>query len=1214
MLKDRKWYAVCGFILACMIVNFGGKVLSESQELPLWLDSLGTIASAYALGPVCGAAVGLSVNVIYGLLYSETYMVYGIVSVAIGLIAGVCARRKWFDSMFGAMSTGFIITIVSVAISVPCNYVFFDGRVTNTWGNGVIVMLESIGVNRFLCHVTGEFYVDFLDKVLICAVVFMFIRFVRLITDKNGHERVIAQPGAKKTAVALIFVLVVSLICAAFIGYVAKDRDGDEYGAGSHEVDAELVNGEGSFDDDDGSLDFDRYVHTVYDGSNGLVGGTANTIAQTDDGILWIGTYGGLYRYNGTQFSLMDDFKSVKSVNCLYTDDSGRLWIGTNDNGLSICADEKITDVLDESDGLGSDSVRCIAKDSLGNYYIGTTGSLSVVTLEGGIWVKESVSDIVYATDVTADDTGNVAVVTDDGTLYIVSGGEIQSRHHGTDAKGYESCLFAEDGSLYAGTTAGDIYVYGLDGGKLELKKTISCPSLSNIQSITEVGQTLYVCADNGAGYIDIYSVYHRINTNGFSSSLENMLVDYQGNYWFTSSRLGLLRMCPSVFTDVNSEYGLDEEVVNTTEWWNNLLYVGMDNGLAAVDLSRHHRKNDDLTDALTDVRIRDLMADSRGNLWIATSGMGIYRVSADNEITIFDADKKVNGTKFRSIIELADGTIMASGDSGITYINGDEVVKIVGYDDGLENPKLLCTLELSGEDGSYVLAGSDGAGIYRIEDGEITGHYGREDGLSSNVILRITQMRDDRGLLIVTSNGICHMDSAGNIRTIDGFPYYNNYDIVEREDGMLFVLSSAGIYVVDGSRLLDGGDITFTLLDSKTGLDKGLTPNSWNYMDADDNLYMSTDSGVVMLNLNHYDTSTKSYKMYVKNIIIDGVDTHVDREEPVTLARGVTRIEIVPEIVNYSSNDPYVSIWLEGFDDEEKVVRQSEMPDIVYTNLRTNTYVFHLAVMDSSGQNILAETSYVINKEKEIYDYWWFRVYVIVVLALTMFYLAWLLIRTQIQRTMFMQKKELELARNQVAMGNETVITIARTVDARDGNTSQHSSRVSEYSVMIAKRLGFDEQQCELLRKTALLHDIGKIGIPDSVLNKPGRLTDEEYEIMKTHVVKGAEILKNFSLVENVEEGVLYHHERYDGKGYVHGLKGEEIPLSARIIGIADAFDAMTANRVYRKKLDFDVVLSELKKGRGTQFDPKLTDIMLSLIEDGEIDIDRLYEDTKTK
>lgn len=113
----------------------------------------------------------------------------------------------------------------------------------------------------------------------------------------------------------------------------------------------------------------------------------------------------------------------------------------------------------------------------------------------------------------------------------------------------------------------------------------------------------------------------------------------------------------------------------------------------------------------------------------------------------------------------------------------------------------------------------------------------------------------------------------------------------------------------------------------------------------------------------------------------------------------------------------------------------------------------------------------------------------------------------------------------------------------------------------------------------------------------------------MKSHVVKGGEILKSFTLIEHVEEGALYHHERYDGKGYVHGLKGEEIPLNARIIGIADTFDAMTANRVYRKQLDMDYVIGELKRCSGTQFDPKLVDIMLRLIDEGKIDIKSLYE-----
>ena len=176
------------------------------------------------------------------------------------------------------------------------------------------------------------------------------------------------------------------------------------------------------------------------------------------------------------------------------------------------------------------------------------------------------------------------------------------------------------------------------------------------------------------------------------------------------------------------------------------------------------------------------------------------------------------------------------------------------------------------------------------------------------------------------------------------------------------------------------------------------------------------------------------------------------------------------------------------------------------------------------------------------------------------------------------------------------------------------HGMLVSNLAYAVAEELGLPHKQCYDLAIAGMLHDIGKIGIPDRILNKPERLTDEEYKEMKSHVVKGGEILKSFTLIDNIEEGALYHHERYDGKGYVHGLKGEEIPLNARIIGIADAFDAMTANRVYRKKLDMDFVLGELKKGRGTQFDPQLTDIMLHLIETGQIDMQRLYDNANVK
>ena len=223
-------------------------------------------------------------------------------------------------------------------------------------------------------------------------------------------------------------------------------------------------------------------------------------------------------------------------------------------------------------------------------------------------------------------------------------------------------------------------------------------------------------------------------------------------------------------------------------------------------------------------------------------------------------------------------------------------------------------------------------------------------------------------------------------------------------------------------------------------------------------------------------------------------------------------------------------------------------------------------------------------------------------IFSLFIIWFTWLIV----QRQLYQQQIKLNMA-------NETVMAIANAVDAKDVRTHQHSTRVAEYAELIAREMNCFKwwqrgKMLSNLRKAAQLHDIGKIGIPDSVLNKVGRLTDEEYAKMKSHVISGAEILKDFTLVEHVEDGTRYHHERYDGKGYPEGLKGDQIPLFARIIGVADTFDAMTSNRVYRSSMDTDYVMNEMKRGRGTQFDPDALDAFLRLVEKGVIDPNKIY------
>ena len=161
--------------------------------------------------------------------------------------------------------------------------------------------------------------------------------------------------------------------------------------------------------------------------------------------------------------------------------------------------------------------------------------------------------------------------------------------------------------------------------------------------------------------------------------------------------------------------------------------------------------------------------------------------------------------------------------------------------------------------------------------------------------------------------------------------------------------------------------------------------------------------------------------------------------------------------------------------------------------------------------------------------------------------------------------------------------------VDTKDRYTKRHSEDVARYAVFLGRRLGLDEETIRILRVTGLLHDIGKIGIPDHILRKPGKLTDEEFRIVKQHVALGDVIVRDLPNVEDIRAGVRHHHERWDGGGYLHGLAGEDIPLLARILAVGDAFSAMTTTRPYRKALDVKEALRRLEDAAGTQLDERL-------------------------
>lgn len=179
-----------------------------------------------------------------------------------------------------------------------------------------------------------------------------------------------------------------------------------------------------------------------------------------------------------------------------------------------------------------------------------------------------------------------------------------------------------------------------------------------------------------------------------------------------------------------------------------------------------------------------------------------------------------------------------------------------------------------------------------------------------------------------------------------------------------------------------------------------------------------------------------------------------------------------------------------------------------------------------------------------------------------------------------------------------------ANFIDVRDEYTKKHSTHVAKFSRMIARELGFNEQEQRNIYYVGMLHDVGKVMISPDLLRKPGKLDSEEWEEMKKHTTYGSGILQDFNDIPNIRDAVLYHHERFDGKGYMFGLEGENIPLVARIICVADSFDAMATDRAYRPHLSEEVIIDELEKNSGKQFDPRIVKIAIDLIKKGEMKV----------
>lgn len=946
------------------------------------------------------------------------------------------------------------------------------------------------------------------------------------------------------------------------------------------------------------------YSAVLYNNENGLPTSEANCIAETSEGFIWIGCYSGLIRYDGVSFERYDSTTGIASVVSLFVDSSGRLWVGTNDSGVGCISRGELT-MFSRGDGLGSDSVRAIAEKD-GVIYIATTRGLSRVGPDMTVrTVDEPLIDEEYIRNIKVGADNVLYGVTMDGEVFMLDGSALTAYFNEGElgVEGIRTVLPDEDnpGCVWFGCKNDEI-VYGrlTASGFTPISST---PTMLNfINTIENIGGYLWICADNGIGYIKDGQFSYFVTD--VYTSVENVMADYQGNLWITSSQQGVMKLVPNRFKDVFKDYYISDEVVYSTCLYNGDLYVGTKSrGLMilrdgyiigeapleyAVSPSGGELGDFDLISSLNGTKIRSIIRDSAGKLWISTFGDKALTVYDGKGIVRYTESDGLPSNRVRSVFECADGRMLAACTGGVAVIEDGKVTRTYSEKDGISNIEILTVCE---NDRGEILAGSDGGGIYVISDGGVE-CIDTDRGLRSGVVMRIKKDASRGIYWIVTSNSLAYMDNESNVTTINRFPYSNNVDLYENSNGEIWVLATNGIYVAQADELLRNGQIETRFYNRYNGLPVIATANSYSELSADGTLYISGTTGVAEVNIEGDSAEVKEIKMSVPFVSADGEDIYPDENGVFNVPSSCSKLTVYGFVYNYSLVNPTVSYCLEGFDKAKRTVLRSELAPVDYTNLPGGEYSFVMELSDLNGSTG-GSAAFRIVKEMKLRETFWYRFFSVVLLVMAVAAISFAYFRRK-------AKAYEKRAREQKTFINEIIKAFSKTIDMKDKYTNGHSDRVAQYTVLLARELGYDEETVEKYRNVALLHDIGKIGVPDDVLNKPGKLTDEEYKIIQSHAWLGRNALSEISIMHELAEGAGSHHERPDGKGYPQGLTLEKIPRAAQIIAVADTFDAMYSDRPYRKRMNFDKAVSIIRGCSGTQLAPDVVEAFLRLVDKG--------------
>ena len=939
-----------------------------------------------------------------------------------------------------------------------------------------------------------------------------------------------------------------------------------------------------------------NYIRDAFNEETGLPTGEANAVVQAHNGYLWIGSYGGLIRYDGSIFTDFSSQLASSAIRALFESVDGTLYIGTNDAGAYRFRDDVFTPLQPEREGQFL-CVRDFCEGADGTLYVAST--IGVGRLEGDRIVPYTYPEISgeHFLNIIADPSGYIWAMSDSGNVCVFS------------ARGYRATIRSEDlfeeGRIYAigCSVMGEIYIgssesellkltpdAGSDPSRLDsyIRTDYAIGELSAINRIKPLNDGgVLISALNGFGFLDISGAFQRVDSPSDKNLSANWAErDHEGNLWVASSNYGVLRFCVGCFDSCNYNSSLGDYTINAVARSGDRYYIGTDTGVLVFDAD-WNLVDSPLSAIIDGFRVRNITTDDLGRVWMATySSHGAACFDpATGTLTDFGEREGLLSETLRVVCPLSGGRMLVGSQLGVNIIEDGKVTKSYSAADGMENTSVLCAMELNGR----IYVGTDGSGIYEITDGGLV-HFGPDEGLSQGVVLRMAPDADGSGNFFACAGDKLYYCENGVFRALSGMAYgagsiYSVYDV----GGRIWLLQDGGVYAADKASVLAGETAYTAQYGVKCGMTGTLSANTWNYLSEDGALYMPTRSGVSKF---YFHGPTVVMPRAILNSVTadDQVYAH---PTSLQLTNDVRRVTVdISELLFSETAEFILAYKLVGFDTAETMTTEKHVA-VSYTNLRGGNYTLKIRVIDPLTGVSSALEEVPITKAMRVTESPWFYIAcallsIIAGVALTRLY--------SVHQTRILLKKQEEQSR----YISDITKVFSQCVDLRDAYTNGHSARVAMYTRMLAEKLGKPPEEVDWMYRIALLHDVGKISIPDAVLNKPGRLTDEEYAVMKSHSQRGYDVLKEIDLAPELALGAGCHHERWDGKGYPKGLKEEEIPEVAQIIGVADTFDAMFSTRPYRKKMPLSDVVAEIRRCAGTQLSPKVVEAFLQLVDEG--------------